>query len=107
LEVGSALAERLGTRGDVWVHPKGAKSMPSLGSALEMHWLVGCFCLPCKKRLRKLSLHFAGPPFQTGKLFFPVCTSGCWPIAMTIASLLMNGCGLSHEHVKDGAKFGD
>ena len=25
-------------------------------------------------------------------------------MAMTIASMLMGGCGLSHEHVEDGCK---
>ena len=34
--------------------------------------------------------------------FFPVSMSGCPPRAMTIASLLMGGCGLSHECVEDG-----
>ena len=43
-------------------------------------------------------------PISGGKAFIPVWMSGCWLSAMTIASLLMGGCGLSHEHVEDGCK---
>ena len=43
-------------------------------------------------------------PISGGKAFIPVWVSGCWLSAMTIASLLMGLCGLSHEHVEDGCK---
>ena len=43
-------------------------------------------------------------PISGGKAFIPVWMSGCWLSAMTIASLLMGRCGLSHEHVEDGCK---
>ena len=36
--------------------------------------------------------------------FFPSLASDYWPTAVTIASLLMGGCGLSHKHVEDGCK---
>jgi len=32
------------------------------------------------------------------------CTSVCRPWVIAIESLLMGGCGLSHEHVEDGYK---
>ena len=35
---------------------------------------------------------------------FPVWVSGCQPRAMAIASSLMGGCSLGHEHVEDGCK---
>jgi len=43
-------------------------------------------------------------PISGGKAFIPVWVSGCWLSAMTIASSLMDGCGLSHERVEDGCK---
>ena len=55
-------------------------------------------------RLEKQSYHLARCQFLAGKLFFPVLASGCWPRAVTIASLLMGGCGLGHKHVEDGCK---
>ena len=43
-------------------------------------------------------------PISGGKAFIPVWVSGCWLNTVTIASLLMGGCGLRHEHVEDGCK---
>ena len=41
-------------------------------------------------------------PFSGGETFW---ASSCWLSAMTIASLLMGGCGLSHERVEDGCRL--
>ena len=41
-------------------------------------------------------------PISGREAFPPVCTSNCWLRTMTIISLLMGGCGLSHEHEWDG-----
>jgi len=45
----------------------------------------------------------AGCPFPVGELFL-VWVSGCRLSAVTIASLLMGGCGLSHKCVEGGCK---
>jgi len=39
-------------------------------------------------------------PISSGGAFFPVSASSCLLSALTIASLLMGGCGLSHECVE-------
>ena len=43
-------------------------------------------------------------PISGGEAFIPDLASGCQVSAVTIASTLMGGCGLSHEHVEDGCK---
>jgi len=43
-------------------------------------------------------------PISDGEAFIPVWASGCRLSAVTSASSLMGGCGLSHEHVEDGCK---
>jgi len=43
-------------------------------------------------------------PISGGEAFIPVWASSCRLSAMTIASSLMGGCGLSHERVEDGCK---
>ena len=43
-------------------------------------------------------------PISGGEAFIPVWASVCQPSAVTIASLLMGGCGLSRERVEDGCK---
>jgi len=52
--------------------------------------------------LRKQSSRPARCPFP--ETFIPVWASGCWLSAVTTASLLMGGCGLSHICVEDGCK---
>jgi len=53
--------------------------------------------------LRKQSSHLHGAHFWQGSVF-PVLVSCCWLSAVTIASSLIGGCGLSHKHVEDGCK---
>ena len=43
-------------------------------------------------------------PISGGEAFIPVWASGCQLSAMTVASLVMGGCGLSHKRVGDGCK---
>jgi len=43
-------------------------------------------------------------PISDGEVFIPVWTSGCWLSAVTIASSLIGGYGVSHKHVEDGCK---
>ena len=70
---------------------------------LGWHW-VGHFCPPiCTNGLKKHSSCLVGP-YSCSEAFFPVWTSSCQPRAVTIASLLMGGCSLRHEHVEDGCK---
>ena len=43
-------------------------------------------------------------PISDGEAFIPVWASGCQLSAVTLASSLMGGCGLSHKCVEDGCK---
>ena len=92
--------------GGRWVHPKGADSVAVSGLCFG-NALVGSgwatAVLLCTNGLRKQSSHSAQCLFLAGNHFFSL---GEWlPVgAMTIASSLMGGCGLSHEHVEDGCK---
>ena len=59
--------------------------------------------LLCMNGLRKLLLPYT-VPISDREAFFLVLASSCRLSAVTIASLLMGGCGLSHECVEDGCK---
>ena len=59
--------------------------------------------LLCMNRLRNCPLGLQGIHFQWGS-FFSVWASVCRLSAVTIASLLMGGCGLSHKCVEGGCK---
>ena len=89
------------------MHPKGADSMAVSGlcfgnalvgsewaTAVLLYTRMGCetVLLPCTA------------PISGREAFIPVWVSGCRLSAVTIASLLMGGCGLSHECVEDGCK---
>ena len=89
------------------MHPKGADSMAVSGLRFG-HTLVGSewatAVLLYTIGLRKQSSYPARCPF-------PVWASVCRLSAVTIASLLMGGSGLSHDYVEDGGtstcvKFG-
>ena len=54
--------------------------------------------LLCINGLREQSSGHVGPPFQP---VFSLCTGDHWPRALTIASSLHSGCGLSHECAQD------
>ena len=83
--------------------PEGCRQ--PLGFALEMPWFEwASTVLLCTNRLKKSSLLALHSAHFWGKAFIPVWVSSCWLSAMTIASLLMGGCGLSHKHVEDGCK---
>ena len=43
-------------------------------------------------------------PIVSREAFFPVWASGCQLSAVTTASSLMGGRGLSHKHVEGGCK---
>jgi len=43
-------------------------------------------------------------PISSREAFIPVWVSSFQLSAMTIASSLIGGCGLSHQHVEDGCK---
>jgi len=60
--------------------------------------------LLCTNGLRKTVLLPCTAPISDGEAFIPVWASGCRLSAVTIASSLMDGCGLSHERVEDGCK---
>ena len=84
--------------GGGWVHLKGADSMAVSGLRFEntlvsSEWATAV--LLCTIGLRKQSSYPAWRPF-------PVWASVCWLSAVTIASLLMGGSGLSHDCVEDG-----
>ena len=62
--------------------------------------------MPCYNR-RVVRLFVLSPctvPISGGEAFIPVWASGCQLSAMTVASLVMGGCGLSHKRVGDGCK---
>jgi len=79
---------------------------PSLGSTLKTPWLarVGHCCPPMHKRVEKTILLPCTALISDGEAFIPVWASSCWLSAVTIASSLMGGCGLSHKRVEDGCK---
>ena len=86
------------------MHPKGADSMAVSGLRIEnalvgSEWAMHC-CPPMHKRVEKTVLLPCTAPISDGEAFIPVCRLS----AMTIASSLMGGCGLSHEHLEDGCK---
>jgi len=56
------------------------------------------------KRVEKTVLLPCTAPISDGEALIPVWASGCRLNAATIASSLMGGCGLSHEHAEDGYK---
>ena len=96
-----------GTGGDGWVHLKGAHSMAVSGFRFE-NALVGSewatAVLLCTNGLRKQSSCLARCPFPMGKHLSQSGRASCQLSAVTIASLLMGGCDLSHECVEDGCK---
>ena len=91
-----------GIGGGGLVHPKGADSMVVSGLRFR-NTLVGSGWATAVG-LRKQSSHLVWCPFLAGKLFRPVWVSGCQLSAVTIASSLISGCGLSHEHSEDSCK---
>jgi len=56
------------------------------------------------KQVEKTVLLPCTVPISDGEAFIPAWASGCRLSAVTLASSLMGGCGLSHEHVEDGCK---
>ena len=66
--------------------------------------LVGSEWATAFLRVEKTVLLPCMAPISSGKAFIPVWASICWLSAVTIASSLMGGCGLSHERVEDGCK---
>ena len=87
--------------------PKGADCMAISGLSFR-NTLVGSWwatsLLLCKDEVKKkqssrLARH---PSLELGEATFPAWVSSFQPKAVTIASSLMGGCGLSHECVEDG-----
>ena len=78
----------------------------SLGSILEMPWLAlsGPCCPPMHEQVEKTVLLPYKVPISSREAIIPVWASGCRLSAVSIASSLMDGCGLSHERVEDGCK---
>ena len=71
----------------------------------RLGWLsVSHCCPPMHKRVKKTVLVPCMAPIFGGEAFIPVWVSVCRLSAVTIASSLMGGCGLSHKHVEDGCK---
>jgi len=96
-------SRKRGIGGGGWVHPSSADSMAVFGLHLEnalvdSEWATAV--LLCTKPV----LLPCTAPISDGEAFIAVWASGCRLSAMTIASSLMGGCGLSHEHVEDGCK---
>ena len=75
----------------------------SLWIHLGWLWLGHC-CPPVHEQVEKTVLLPCMAPISNGEAFIPVWASGCRLSAVTIASSLMGGCGLSHERVEDGCK---
>jgi len=93
------------------MHPNGVDSMAISGLSFR-NTLVGAWWATSILLCMKAVLSHFMAPISGGETFFPVWTSGCRLRAMTIARLLMSGCGLSHECVKNCCKstcvkFGD
>ena len=75
-----------GIGGGGWVHH------------LEMPWLA------LGATAEKIVLSPCTAPISSGEAFIPVWASCCQLSAMTIASSLVGGCGLSQKYVEDGCK---
>ena len=77
---------------------------PSLGSALEMPRLAlgGPLLSSYTKMCWETVLSPCTAPISSGEA--PVWASSCRLSVMTIASLLMGGCGLSHKWAEDGLR---
>ena len=86
------------------VHPKGADNMAVSGLSLRKTLIGSGWVTSVLLCTNRQSSHLARHQFLTGRLFSTVWTSSCWLRAVTIASSLMGGCGLSHKHVEDGYK---
>jgi len=84
LEIGSASRKGQQDRGRWVVHMKGANSTDMSGLNFKASWLA------------------LGGPFLLS--YAQMGTSSSWLRIMTIASSLMNVCGLSHKHVENGCK---
>ena len=85
-----------------WVSaPKGCRQHGHLLAQIKEY--LDC-CPPMNKRVEKTFLSHCMVPISTWEAFSPVQASGCWLSTVTIASSLMGGCGLSHEHVEYGCK---
>jgi len=85
--------------GGGWVHPKGADSMAVSGLCFR-NTLVG----PGQATAVLLCTNGLTAPISSREAFIPDWASSCRLSAVIIASLIMGGCGLSHEHVDDGCK---
>jgi len=59
---------------------------------------------PMHKRIEKTVLLPCMAPISSREAFIPVWESSCRLSVVTIASLLMGGCDLSHDHVEDDTK---
>ena len=93
-----------GTRGGVWVHPKGVNSMAVSGLVFRSD-LVGTgrviSVLFGINRVRNKRSHLVGPPFPEFKARFSA-TAG-WHFSRDLTRrLLIGGCGQSHVSVKYG-----
>ena len=92
--------------GGGWVHPKVADRMAFSGFHFR-NALVGSewatVILLSMNGLRKQPSHRALCPFRRG-ILFPSLASSCRLSAVTIASSLMGGRGLSHEREENGCK---
>jgi len=86
-----------------WVYLKGADSMAVSGLCFE-DALVGSECPPMHKWVEKTVLLPCMAPISDEEAFIPVWASGCQLSAVTVASSLMGGGGLSHKCVEDGSK---
>jgi len=88
------------------VHPKDADSMAVPGFSLETPWLSlgGPLLSSYARWVEKTVLSPCTVPISGREAFFPVWASSFRLSAITSASLLMGGCGLSHKRVEDGCK---
>ena len=92
----------------IWKCQRVQTAWPSLRSALKMPWLV--LSRPLLSSYAQmgwenspLALH--GAHFRRGSIYLSLGERLPAPLsAVTIACLLMGGCGLSHECVEDGCK---
>jgi len=91
--------------GGGWVHLKGADSMAISGLCFKntFGWLWVDHCSPpMHKWVEKTFLFPCMAPIFGREFFIPVGVNGCQLRTVTIASLLISGCGLSHKRVEDG-----
>ena len=78
-----------------------AASGLSCKKSLGQHW-VAHFSPPLLEQAKKMVFWPCRASISDGEAIWLICKDDHWSRAVTIASLLDSGCGVSHEYAQDG-----